>query len=470
MVIVPEIFGATASRPNRTDWLAATPRLLECSARHHSLQRVIIVASGRGESIPLLIFASEQQELALDLDLPSDADNIFQRLIRNPHIESDTPRERECTEMLCAVLLNTHRLRLHLLNWLAKSVDQDAGDLADLDYRIDTEGSIGSKRDDLRIEGWRSQEDQQTLVLLWTIEVKVGAWFHESSIQDSTIPTTAEDEERVELVNQLVNYDHWLCHQPAEHRAGFVLALDDMACDLPTNLTMPWHCLTWTDLAEQVIEAISTNDLPPSEEMLAKHLLGFIKKHLWRVSGMTNDRIEFDDLALLRAFASIGVDCDKKVTRLVAQLEGMLKEADIGEGKIALNQTLFRTYLRCTIYRYFFLPEEFPYPILVAGVEKDQLIVFIESAKGYAQKPAITQAIRSVEDRLKERNQEWRVPSPEDHQGLRDLEVRLPLTNLLVAPDQEAVFLEFFRKAFEDINQVGVVQAIQERLVGSKAV
>ena len=100
------------------------------------------------------------------------------------NIEASNPRERECTEMLCAVLRNTSVLRLSLLRWMADLIGVKIKRFDDLQFSIETEGAIGSKRDDLRIEGWLESDDDRTLSLLWTIEVKVGASFHESTPLD----------------------------------------------------------------------------------------------------------------------------------------------------------------------------------------------------------------------------------------------------------------------------------------------
>src|SRR4051812_27951467 len=45
-------------------------------------------------------------ELAAELHLPADSTNIFQRLIRNPHADSEVAKEREYAEMVCSVLQN----------------------------------------------------------------------------------------------------------------------------------------------------------------------------------------------------------------------------------------------------------------------------------------------------------------------------------------------------------------------------
>ncbi len=91
------------------------------------------------------------------LKLPPVSENIFRRLIRNPRAQSSRPRERECTEMLCAVLLNAPRLRSRILRWLGELCEYaPVFPVDDLELRIDTEQPIGAKRDDLRIEAWDS--------------------------------------------------------------------------------------------------------------------------------------------------------------------------------------------------------------------------------------------------------------------------------------------------------------------------
>ena len=99
--------------------------------------------------------------MAAELGLPENDDNLFQRIIRNPHIEAANPRERECTEMLCAVLRNTNVLRLHLLRCMGDCAGVTIDGFDDLHFVIETEGAIGSKRDDLRIEGWRETEEER---------------------------------------------------------------------------------------------------------------------------------------------------------------------------------------------------------------------------------------------------------------------------------------------------------------------
>src|SRR5687767_15050925 len=138
--------------------------------------------TGPHAALPVFVLAPAA-DLARELHLPSPSNNLFQRLIRNPHAESDRAKERECAEMLCALLQNAPGLRLQLLRWLGAKVLFDVEKLDRLRFNIDTEQPIGAKRDDLRIVGSPDGTEEQGPTLLWTVEVKVGASFHESAAQ-----------------------------------------------------------------------------------------------------------------------------------------------------------------------------------------------------------------------------------------------------------------------------------------------
>ena len=59
-----------------------------------------------------------RSEWAEKLDLPALEQNIFFRIIKNPHPESDCPKELACTEMLAGVLMNSRVLQHALLRWI----------------------------------------------------------------------------------------------------------------------------------------------------------------------------------------------------------------------------------------------------------------------------------------------------------------------------------------------------------------
>src|SRR5688572_21962141 len=137
---------------------------------------------GPHAALPVFVLAPAA-DLVRELHLPSPSNNLFQRLIRNPHAESERAKERECAEMLCALLQNAPGLRLHLLRWLGVQVGFDVEKLDRLRFTIDTEQPIGAKRDDLRIVGLPDAPGEDRPALIWTVEVKVGASFHESAAQ-----------------------------------------------------------------------------------------------------------------------------------------------------------------------------------------------------------------------------------------------------------------------------------------------
>ena len=237
-----------------------------------------------------------------------------------------------------------------------------------------------------------------------------------------------------------------------------------MTADLPPELAMPWHCFTWTQIGQQVEEALEQDGLPPTDGFLAKHLLGFIMTHLWRTSDMSSDdRLGFDDVALIRAFSHIGVDCDKKVTRLVGHLKGLLESSGIGVGTITQQDVIFRPTLRTVVYRQIFEKAVWDYPAILLGIKRDILAIWLEIAPNNEKKSTFNAALNGVLPELQNRNTGWHVPSLEDHTW-RDVQLTSPLLDLLVVEDQEAHFVDFFRKALEDLKECGVIEALRERV------
>ncbi len=263
-----------------------------------------------------------------------------------------------------------------------------------------------------------------------------------------------------ELVNQLVNYDSWLRTQPADCRAGFVLALHDMTANIPHRLSMPWRCVTWTAVGQQLREVLKQTKLLPVDELLCKHLLGFIQRHLWRTADMSDDQLGFDDIALIRAFSHLGVDCDKKIARLVGQLSNALEQSDIGCGRIIQQNVLFRPTRRTVVYRQIFDKEFSECPWVMLGVEKDHLVLYLETPPSHANKRKVYEALMSVAPKLMAIDPRWQVFSLEDRMG-KDLEIRSSLLDLLVAADQDAVFLSFFRRALDGLKEAGVIEAVR---------
>lgn len=400
---------------------------------------------------PLLV-VPRRSAWAAELGLPAEEDNLFQRVIRNPRVDAPLPRERECTEMLCAVLRNTQRLRNGILSWLGRLLGADV-DAGALELTIDTEGDIHGKRDDLRIVGWRTSPNSATPAILWTIEVKVGASFHQSTALE-----TGSENEDAAWVNQIENYDAWLHMQSAEQPAGFVLALEDATHLLPREkLRCSWRCASWTMLGRCVESLLRDDRLEGVELFLAKHLLGFIRTHLWRSTEMADFRLEFDDVALLRAFAVLGKDCENKINLLVQSLEGLLRQDALGCGAWNHQARLFAPSQRSILWQSLFDPLSSQPPYLMAGVQQSDLTLWIETSARFEQKAHVRNAIQAALPALQTKNPLWRMPDG----GVIELELRQPLERLLSAADPTPAFQQFFQRAFADLREVGVVEAIR---------
>jgi hypothetical protein len=228
--------------------------------------------------------------------------------------------------------MNAPSIRRAVLGWLCGlvGISQDILDEEGIEVSMETECPIGAKRDDLRIEFFRIDDEGRTRILLLSIEVKAGASIHSSGRQDDpdaefeeAQPDTLDTDE----VSQIRNYDSWLKGEEqrssALKAAGIVLARSDMSGEMPRGLLVPWRCVTWTQLGKAVMQLISTSDIPPADAMLARHLIGFIKataNGLWRAEEMKDNNLDFDDIALLRALGTHGARLEQKVDSLVEPL------------------------------------------------------------------------------------------------------------------------------------------------------
>lgn len=396
------------------------------------------------------------------LGLPPLTTNLFQRLIRSPRIESQYAKERECTEMLCALLLNAPMLRWCLFGWMADQIGLPTETLDALTFEIETEQPIGNKRDDLRIVGRSIDTTDLHPALIWTVEVKVGAWFHASGQQYDDAAAEMPVDDDCLPVNQLLNYDHWLSKQSAEHRAGFVLAITEHTGDLPESLICSWACLTWTGLGEQIAAALRVGELSASEQLPARHALGFIRANLWRTSEMADTRLDYNDISLIRAYAAIAEECEEKVDRLVGSLAEVLENSGIGKGKISETSSLFSSGCT-TVYR-----ELNRDCFIIAGIGadlttgEDYIAVWIETPPKHPNKAAIQTIISIASPKMRDRNPRWRHMLPTDERsvgGVVDMELTQPLASLLVADDQVAAAQAFIRTALDDLKVAGLADS-----------
>jgi hypothetical protein len=403
------------------------------------------------------VFSASQSP---QVELPARDDNLFERLIRNPRPGSSNPRERECTEMLCALLRNTAAVQVKLIDWMAEKLGVPQDGLPNLQYEFLTEQSIEGKRDDLRIIGNGPGSGKDTPIVLWTIEVKVGAGLHEST----TLQVIDDEDDTELLVNQLENYDHWLQQQDAVFRGGLVLAVTDQGEQLPASLQMPWACVTWTELGmllQQIIEDLELSDV---ERFLASHVLGFIKTHLWRRIEMDTTRLEFDDIALLKAFREIGLSLEKKVDALVGSLHQLAQRHPEIRGEAKLQSGLYKPSARSVLYL-LYLGDDTKYPYLYFGITSSGCCLWLETAPTSPEKHTVRNVISETLHELESRNASWHQPD----QAWTDLSITLPLEELLVAPDQEERLTLFLEGALDDLRAVKLSSRLSEALA-SKSV
>ena len=413
-------------------------------------------------SSPLLLMPSPAQPLDVHVKIPRPNDNVFERLIRNPTAPDRPMRETQCSEMLRAVLVACPILKLALMNWLAQLVGVPTAVIDELDWTLETEQSIGSKTDDLRIEGWRITDEQRQRVVLWTVEVKVAAFFHESSKQEWDDDETPVIEGDPEMVNQLVNYDQWLNKETAEYRAGFVLALRDLTKSLPTTLFETWRCLTWTQLARQTESILAAETLPAAERSFAQHMLGFIRYRLWDTTDMNDSRLELDDVALLRALAAIGQSCSRKVRDLVDQFEQVLRDSDAGF-----------TDIRASTRNFFNRADAIEYGVgarcinsdsgelsLSAKVVVDQVQVTIGTyPKGCVVNQKSREIVNRFKDQLISRQSDW-VFFDVDESDYRIAEISKPLVSVLAVDDWQSPLIQFVRETINDLKELGVLNEL----------
>lgn len=400
---------------------------------------------------------------------PVPSENLFSRIIRNPTNHKRPMRERRCAELLCAVLLTCRQLRTIIFEKFAEICGWSDLPLAELEYEIETEQAIGSKRDDLRIEGFDPSNDERQPVVLWTVEIKVQAGIHYSSAQnfgdyykeDHTEEPSAELDKH--SVAQLKNYDAWLEHRDVEgdRKAGLVLALPSLAekvADL--QLKQPWHCLRWSDLGDWIESALDEDAIPESESLIASHLLGFILQHLRDPNEMVK-RIDIDDLALIRAFGVKGKECERRIDNVVAPLVETFDKSGVRFRATKHQRTLYGTHRRSMILGDLIRNDSFsPQPNLrlFAGVCKSDCCIWIEAQPG----SPIFEKIKSHCERLQSALTEpgWEIPTPEQSSWVV-LRLSKPLAWLLLEDDQATALAEFVRAAIEDLKRAGIIEALQ---------
>jgi hypothetical protein len=318
--------------------------------------------------------------------------------------------------------------------------------------------------------------------LLWTIEVKVGSPFHHSAAQRSDDEDEESSDEPVspeiepELVNQLKHYDDWLDKQPHQHRGGFVLSMSDLEPLLPPlNLKQRWTCLTWTKLGLAIKTMIDDGHVSADEMLLAKHLLGFISTNLWRRAEMpaADRQLNFNDVALMRAFVKIGEECDQKIKDLLLAASALITESSIGVGAVSKPKKFFRPEGYANVWRWLVPGWETDYdPWIYISFcceepNEDYFDIGLSMSSDHPKVDAVRKAASLLYPKLTERNSRWKQGTGEAD-DFTIVRVSYPLTSLLAVDNQHERFTELIRSGLNDLKTTGVVTAIANAC-GSKA-
>ncbi|MDC0275425.1 hypothetical protein OAL00_00660 [Verrucomicrobiales bacterium] len=426
----------------------------------------------------MIIPFTDRTEWEDTVNLPIPANNIFQRIIRRPNPSIGRPKERECAEMLCSLLLNSTEARETIIFWLAE-IAGTSSDFLDSDnttIRIDTEKPIGTKRDDLRIE---ISDDTGNLICLWTIEIKSGASFHYSSRQilsngDSedeidAVPEDDDTELESDQVNQIINYDNWLAEQSRLNEdadiRGFVLAVDNVSLNMPEGLTSPWDCITWTQLGLCIGRLITSSaELKETDQFLCRHVLGFIRENLWRKKQMeNNNRIEIDDISLMKAMGALGADFDAKICGLLKSYKPLFEKFCDADMPPQFKKKYFETPARVIFFSK--ISDQVPDSYLVFGIFAGTEGVVLElQLQSWPKKPArqpIENVIAESIGELRELNSNWERKTVEEWAILT---INTPLHRLLNEKDQLAYAYSYMEQAVSNLNGLQIKERIKEAM------
>lgn len=251
------------------------------------------------------------------------------------------------------------------------------------------------------------------------------------------------------------------CRNPSANISGFVLALDNLAPKIPLGLMSDWVCITWTQIGQQVEKLLSDQSLAPEEKLLARHMAGFIRKHLWKDTEMNETKIYFDDIALIRAFKMLGNDCERKINDLVAPLAAVLEASVEGLGSVTHQKSMFKPSARSVVYATFSGTQQ---PYLYAGIDKSNLRVWVESSRKDQSFEDLARAIEGSLPVLLERNPMWESSVSDSTQSWAGLEISKPLYSILDSEDQQSEVTDFVKQALEDLKTSGFFNALRESL------
>lgn len=288
-------------------------------------------------SIPILIGEVRSKDAP---KLPPLSKNVFSRLIGKSSSPRRPPDELRCTQMLCSVLEHSPTFRLALLKeHFELTFDPN------MECDVRSEAPAGErKRIDIVLEiisppksaiGEDNANDNAGDAgrhIVIAIEVKVGASFHGRTDQNG------RDE------HQLKPYDDWLNEQRTKGAKHIGAAVVSMArLDLPTPHSH-WKNLIWEQLGTTADECLRQSHLPEVERFILSHFRGFTLKHLKGNDGTIMEKLNFNDIALLRALGQSGKQFRNKILDLGSEFSAILESTQVGVGDANTKEDIYENW------------------------------------------------------------------------------------------------------------------------------
>jgi len=361
--------------------------------------------------------------------VPSPSNNLFLRTIRKT---VNVPKERECTELLCAIMRNSATVRNKIIGFLLEYIESPKLNLSEYKFTIDTENQVAGKLDDLRITGESSSEPRNNILLI--IEIKVQSGWSYSYPLDKALPPDKK-------IHQLVNYDYWLNNQGEfVVKGGLVISKKDLSKTLPAGLSCRWECLTWTNLALFIAKIIREEKLEDWESFLLRHYLGFLQVHLVEEKYMIKPVTNFD-LTLHEAFKNHHSESESLISTLIESAEDAFSDL-LESDEIMHQRMLFHTHYRDVIGFNFQFDGEATSTYVFAGLvlKNEPVIAFwVETDPNAYYKDSFNDILEEKLSELSSVDKRW-VPVENQRRGYWDIQIRVPSREILEQKNQSEWF------------------------------
>ena len=181
----------------------------------------------------------------------------------------------------------------------------------------------------------------------------------------------------------------------------------------------------------------------------------------------SNLKVDFNDMALIRAFGKIGRECNQKINDLLSSVSPLITEASIGVGEVVAHQKLFGSSGGSSIWRYLvpgWVKGEDPWIEFSIGYEEpygDYFGLWLLMSPKHPKADPVQKEILSLMPKLSERNPRWKHTTG-DAGDYTILELWEPLTNLLAAENQLEYMTQFIQAALDDIKAAGSHRRLNE--------